>query len=315
MSSIGRRLQIAGGTATLVVVLTSCAASAPTAASEVFDGLDPLVVEEVMDDPVAWGKVLDEDDATRESMAQGIVRNFEQCRGAYEAYQAWVTDGPPPAVPETSAPSRPLEPAHTAIEQTQTLIEDAIAAGDPGLLRDVLVGEARCGEWIPAKAGDRDGPMIAEAVRALPLPQAGPGRAAPGAPGTVDAAGVLAEFWQAATGYQLPAGASFVAPDVPAAEPLPGGTLAPSWYEAGSGGTIAVGQSTCAWQRHWLDTRSHDTAAADAALSELTKLLDDPTFRTSYDEASQELAREQLEQARLGDPSGIADDVAVNCPA
>ncbi|UZN02409.1 hypothetical protein [Cellulomonas sp. S1-8] len=162
-----RRALSMGGSVAAVVLLTSCAAPVPTAESDVFDGLDPSVVQEVMDNPVAWGKVLDEDEATRASMAQGIVRNFVQCRGAYEAYLSWVTDGETPDVPEPSAPTRPIEPAHTAIEQSQAVIEAAIASGDPARLRDVLVGEARCGMWIPLEAGDPDGPKIADAVRAL----------------------------------------------------------------------------------------------------------------------------------------------------
>lgn len=162
-----RRVLSAAGVAVALLVPASCSPPVPTADADVFEGLDPATVAEVIDDPVAWGKVLDEDDPTRTSMAQGIVRNFLQCRGAYEAYRTWVVDGTTPDVPEPSRPTRPIEPAQAAIARSQTFIEDAIASGDPAQLRDFLVGEARCGEWIPVTAGDRDGPTIAEAVRDL----------------------------------------------------------------------------------------------------------------------------------------------------
>lgn len=298
----------------LVVLLTSCGVPAPTT-SDVFDGLDPAVVAEVMDDPVAWGKVLDEDDATRRSMAQGIVRNFQQCRAAYAAYRSWLTDGPPPAVPDVSVPAHPLEPADTAIRNTQVRIEDAITSGDPALLRDLLVGDARCGEWIPAEARDRDGGTIADAVRTLPPLPAESNHAAPDDPSLLDAAGVLAEFWEATAGYELPAGATFDAPDVPVSEPLPGGTLAPAGYEVDNGRTLAVAQWTCAWERRWLDVRSDDPEAAAAALAELTTILDDPVFLTLYDTTAQEQVRELLTRAGRDDPTPVADDVATNCRA
>lgn len=153
----------------LASTLASCAGTGPDldAGSDVFEGLDPEVVAEVMANPVAWGKVQEEDEQTRASMAQGIVRNFIQCRGAFDAYRSWVTTGTTPEVPVVDAVVHPLEPAAGAIEQSQAYIEDAIASGEPARLKDFLVGEARCGEWIPVEPGRPDGPTIEDALGAL----------------------------------------------------------------------------------------------------------------------------------------------------
>lgn len=167
MVTPSRLATLACGSAVLAVVLTACAAADLDAGSEAFEGLDPAVVDEVMQNPVAWGKVQEEDEQTRASMAQGIVRNFVQCRAAYDAYRAWVTTGTTPDVPPLDAASNPLEPAATAIAQSQAYIEAAISSGEPDRLRDFLVGEARCGEWIPVEPGRPDGPTIEDAVGAL----------------------------------------------------------------------------------------------------------------------------------------------------
>lgn len=162
-----RLVALTCGAATLIVLLTSCGATDLDADDDAFEGLDPEVVTEVMANPVAWGKVQSEEDETRASMAQGIVRNFVQCRGAFDAYRSWVTTGTTPEVPALDAVAHPLEPATSAIENAQAYIADAIASGEPAQLKDFLVGEARCGEWIPVEPGRPDGPTIEDAVGAL----------------------------------------------------------------------------------------------------------------------------------------------------
>lgn len=154
---------------TLTATLASCAGTGPSldAGSDTFEGLDPEVVAEVMANPVAWGKVQEEEEQTRASMAQGIVRNFIQCRAAFDAYRSWVTTGTTPEVPVLSVAVHPLEPATDAIENAQAYIEDAIASGEPAQLKNFLVGEARCGEWIPVEPGRPDGPTIEDALGTL----------------------------------------------------------------------------------------------------------------------------------------------------
>lgn len=163
----GRSAIVALGAGVLVALTAGCAGGPDLSAdSTTFDGLDPAVVAEVRASDVAWGKVETEPERTRASMAQGIARNYVQCRAAYEAYASWVATGqvpPVPAIPEVAAA---LEPANTAIVRAQADIAGAVEAGDPAALRDFLVGEARCGEWIPVDPEDPSA-TIADAVRAL----------------------------------------------------------------------------------------------------------------------------------------------------
>lgn len=138
-----------------------------TTASSVFAGLDSVVVQEVLDSPVASGKINEETDlADRDSLAQGIVVNFITCRDVARAYEEWVTSGQAPTLAPGAVPDDPLawyeyEPAN------RERLESAIASGDPSRLRPYLVEESSCGNWIPAKPGDVSGPTIREAIEAL----------------------------------------------------------------------------------------------------------------------------------------------------
>ena len=140
---------------------------APTASSNYFDGLDGAVVAEVLANPVAMRKVAEEPTSTRSSMAQGIVRNFEQCRTAFQAYQSWLTTGVVPAPPQLSDPAEPIEPSNAAVVQSARMISDALDSGDPGGLRHFLTGNGSCGQWIPAEPGDLKGQTIKAAVESL----------------------------------------------------------------------------------------------------------------------------------------------------
>lgn len=163
----GRSALVALGAGILGALAAGCAGGPDLSAdSATFDGLDPAVVAEVRASDVAWSKVETEPERTRASMAQGIARNYVQCREAYEAYASWVATGqvpPVPAIPEVAAA---IEPANTAIIRAQAQIAGSLRAGDRAALRDVLVGEARCGEWIPVDPEDPSA-TIADAVRAL----------------------------------------------------------------------------------------------------------------------------------------------------
>lgn len=163
-----RRVAAGAVVASFAVLLAGCGGAPDLAAdSEVFEGLDRAVVHEVLESPVASGKVEQAAEESRASMAQGIVRNFLQCRGAYAAYRSWVTTGTAPAVPAPSDPVVPLEPSNETTERAQVDIHTAIRSGEPARLRDFLVGEGRCGEWIPVRPGDPAGDTIADAVDAL----------------------------------------------------------------------------------------------------------------------------------------------------
>ena len=167
MAGRAHRGVVAAAAVLLSVLLAGCGGDDLTPESDTFAGVDPAVVAEVRESPVAWGKVEQEDEATRASLAQGIARNFVQCRAAFGAYESWVTTGQTPPVPELPSVTHPLEPGNSALESDHAFVEAAIASGEPGKLRDFLVGEARCGEWIPAEPGAVDGPTIEDAVEEL----------------------------------------------------------------------------------------------------------------------------------------------------
>lgn len=153
-----------GGTVAALLV-AGCAASGDVESdSSIYDGLDRAVVEEVLANPSARGKIDSMSEDVRESMAQAIVRNFIQCRDAFDLYTTWVTVGELPALPELSEPTEPIEPGNEAIVSDRRYIEDALASGEPDNLKGFLVGEGRCGEWIPADPENPDGPLIADEV-------------------------------------------------------------------------------------------------------------------------------------------------------
>lgn len=152
----------------VALALASCGSSPDLSAeSTIFEGLDGAVVQEVLESPVAFGKVKQMEKDVQASMAQGIVRNFLQCRAAYSAYESWLTTGVTPEPPALSTPTHPVEPSNETTDQAQAYIEAAIASGDPAQLQGFLVGDARCGEWIPADPAEPAGDTIADRVRAL----------------------------------------------------------------------------------------------------------------------------------------------------
>ena len=66
----------------------------PSADAVMFDGLPSAVVSEVLANPDASRKILEEETTSaRDSMAQGIVINFMTCREVAAGYQSWVTQG------------------------------------------------------------------------------------------------------------------------------------------------------------------------------------------------------------------------------
>lgn len=160
-----RRSILAVGAPVAALLVAGCAASGNVEAdSPIYDGLDPVVVEEVLANPSARGKIDTMPEDVRESMAQAIVRNFIQCRDALDLYNTWVTVGELPALPELPVPTEPIEPGNEAIVSDRQHIEDALASGEPDNLKGFLVGEGRCGEWIPADPENPNGPLIADEV-------------------------------------------------------------------------------------------------------------------------------------------------------
>ncbi len=149
----------------LLVSACSSGTSQPAAGSAEFGGLDKAVVSEVLHNPVAMKKISEEPVATRASMAQGIVVNFEVCRDAYRVFDAWTTTGQAPALAPLPTPTSPQEPSYTDWKVSYGLLRNRIASGEIDQLRDWLTLSGSCGTWIPAKPGDANGPTIRDAVQ------------------------------------------------------------------------------------------------------------------------------------------------------
>jgi hypothetical protein len=87
-------------------------------------------------------------------------------------------------------------------------------------------------------------------------------------------------------------------------------------YQVGVGATDAIMAWNCAWGREWLETREGDPGAAEHALSMYASIVDRPEFVQYFDpDSAQPVVRGIIEEAQLGDPSGVQQDVSINCPA
>lgn len=155
------------GTSVMVVVVAGCSSGGQTygASSPVFEGLDSSVTAEVLANHEALDRIKMTTKDHRDSLAQGVVENFVECRSAYRAYKSWILSGQQPELDPAPRPSNPKEPSHADMLVTHKLVQDAIDSGDPGSLRSYLLNESGCGVWIPV---EKSGQTIAEAVKALP---------------------------------------------------------------------------------------------------------------------------------------------------
>jgi hypothetical protein len=113
---------------------------------------------------------------------------------------------------------------------------------------------------------------------------------------------------------ELPPGAEWPAPPPePEPEPDAGGILRGHSYEAGTGKSIADGHWFCAWAREWLQQRGADPAREAAALDALRAYQQSYRYHQSLDPHARQATDERLQHAELGDPTGIARYVDVNC--
>lgn len=85
-------------------------------------------------------------------------------------------------------------------------------------------------------------------------------------------------------------------------------------YQETYGDTRAHFVWQCAWEQEWLDARDTDPVEAELALGQLgTASSMDYLADSRADDATRGFLAENLEKARLGDPSGMQEDVDVNC--
>ncbi|MBT1018621.1 hypothetical protein KJY77_05685, partial [Canibacter sp. lx-72] len=85
-------------------------------------------------------------------------------------------------------------------------------------------------------------------------------------------------------------------------------------YQRGFGDTAASTAYECAWYKEWLKTYATDEQAANNALTHLDKVLDMGYLsKERAHESVRQQVRNNLEKARLGDPSEIQSFVTANC--
>ncbi|WP_219105650.1 hypothetical protein [Austwickia sp. TVS 96-490-7B] len=131
----------------------------------IFAGLPNETVKEVIDNPKAQKNVADVKDVeSRNSLWQGMVRNFIECRAAAKAYQSWKNTGQPPQLPPPPVPKTPLQPSDSDMSNFRKDMIKNIQSGDPQILKKMITGTGSCGEWIPMKPGDSSGQTIAQSI-------------------------------------------------------------------------------------------------------------------------------------------------------
>lgn len=84
-------------------------------------------------------------------------------------------------------------------------------------------------------------------------------------------------------------------------------------YQEGYGDTLASNLWEYQWMQEWLDTYKTDSARAGKALEELEKAFDMPYMgEDRCDDATRRYLRENIDKAKLGDPSGFEECIEVN---
>ena len=142
----------------------------PTPDDPIFDGLPRTVVVEVLANPRAQDDVrilTPVAPGARNSMWQGMVINFVQCRQLLVVYRTWSVTGRPGVLAPHPVPGYPQEPSYRDVQVIDRFYRAAIASGDKARLRSDLLNESGCGVWVPATPGDAGGATIADVVRSL----------------------------------------------------------------------------------------------------------------------------------------------------
>lgn len=86
-------------------------------------------------------------------------------------------------------------------------------------------------------------------------------------------------------------------------------------FQVGYGETRASMLWECAWQKEWLKFYRVDSERANKALKELEKAKDMYYMSPQKcDDATRKYFQDNLDKARLGDPSGFEENIRLNCP-
>lgn len=116
---------------------------------------------------------------------------------------------------------------------------------------------------------------------------------------------VVEQYIQSQPEFPLPLGREY--------PPFPDGYDVGGVYEQPYGTMITFGVYQCAWQSEWLDTRISDESRAGVALNVLMKIADQSVFKQTVAPDSRVYYQSLVEQAALGDPSGIQSFANANC--
>ena len=84
-------------------------------------------------------------------------------------------------------------------------------------------------------------------------------------------------------------------------------------FQVGYGDTRASNLWEYCWMKEWLDTYNTDPERAQKALDELETAFDMPYMgEDRCDDATRNYLRENIDKAKLGDPSGFMECIEVN---
>jgi len=140
-----------------------------------FKGLDPVVVNEVLDAPSSREVLQGMERPALEDTAQAMVLTRIYCRDGYRAYLEWIATGVTPTLAPVVVPSNPGDVYQDVVDIYFPQMAVTLESGDPEALRQFLTDpNGTCGSTTPVIPGDVDGPTIGEVLAGLapsPPPQ------------------------------------------------------------------------------------------------------------------------------------------------
>ena len=149
-------------------ILVGCSSqpSFPAATSEIFAGLSPELVNEVLEHPGARKAIRESPEPDRDQAAQYNVAWFGTCRGLYSGYMQWLVTGKTPDPVVSVRPSSPIGDLGDFFDRDDRMYSELFSSSDPADLRAYLASEMGCGDWTPVVPADVGGLTIRQAVEA-----------------------------------------------------------------------------------------------------------------------------------------------------
>lgn len=129
-----------------------------------FEGLDPMVVAEVLANPIERSRIEKRASDAQKNLAQVRVISFILCRDAFRVYQEWQTTGYPSDLRIPPTPTYE-EPGWYTWKYDNENITKSIKTGNIEELRHRLTENGSCAQGVPAQPGDFSGPTIADVVQ------------------------------------------------------------------------------------------------------------------------------------------------------